>query len=61
LVDQFIVVVGSNSVKALAEFGAESLPEAAPLLLIRVCMVTHILALVVEGLGILQHRVSPLG
>jgi hypothetical protein len=52
-VDQFIVAVSTNSVEALTELGVESLSETVPLLLIWICMITCILAQVVEGLDIL--------
>jgi hypothetical protein len=42
------------------ELGVEPSPEVVPLLLIRVCMITHILAQVIESLGVLQYRASPL-
>jgi hypothetical protein len=43
-VDQFIVVVGLDGVKALMELCVESPPKAVSLFLIGVCMISSILA-----------------
>jgi hypothetical protein len=42
-----------NSVEALTKLGVESPAETITLLFVRICMITRILAQVVEGLGIL--------
>jgi hypothetical protein len=52
-VDQFIVTVGPNGVETVAELSVEPPPEPVPLLLISVCVVSGILAQVIEGLSIL--------
>jgi hypothetical protein len=57
---QFIVAIGTTSVEALMEPGAEPSLESVPLLFIKVCMITRILAQVIESLVILQHGVGPL-
>jgi hypothetical protein len=44
----------------VAELSAEPPPEPVPLLLVGVCMISGILAQVIEGLSILQHCPVPL-
>jgi hypothetical protein len=59
-VDQLIEAICSDSVKTFPQLGVETPVEAVSLLLIRISMVTCILAHVVEGLSILQYRVGSL-
>jgi hypothetical protein len=42
------------------ELSTEAPPEHVPLLLISVCMISCILAQVIEGLSVLQHSTVPL-
>jgi hypothetical protein len=49
-----------NSVEVLTELGVEPSSEAVSLFLIRVYMITCILAQIIESLGILQHGAGPL-
>jgi hypothetical protein len=59
-VDQLIEAISSDSVKTFPQLGVETPAEAVSLLLIRISMVTCILAQVVEGLSVLQYRVGSL-
>jgi hypothetical protein len=43
-VDQLIIAIGPNSVETLPELGAEASSESVTSLLIRVSMITHVLA-----------------
>jgi hypothetical protein len=54
-VDQLIVTVGPNGVETITELSAEPPPEPVALLLIRICMISSILAQVIKSLSILQH------
>jgi hypothetical protein len=54
-VDQLIVAVGLDGVEAVMELSAEPPSEPVPLLLVRVCVISDILAQVIEGLSKLQH------
>jgi hypothetical protein len=54
-VDQLIVAVGPDGVETITELSAEPPPEPVSLLLIRVCVISSILAQVIKSLGILQH------
>jgi hypothetical protein len=59
-VDQLIEAISPNSVETFPQLGVETSAEAVSLLLIRISMVTCILAQVVEGLSILQYRAGSL-
>jgi hypothetical protein len=59
-VDQLIEAITSDSVKTFPQLGVETPAEAVSLLLIRISMVTCILAQVVEGLSVLQYRAGSL-
>jgi hypothetical protein len=52
-VDQYIVAVCIDSVEALTKLGVEPSLETVPLIFIRVCMITRVLAQVIKGLSIL--------
>jgi hypothetical protein len=52
-VDQLIIVVGPDGVETVTELSAEPLSEPVPLLLGCVCVISGILAQVIEGLSIL--------
>jgi hypothetical protein len=54
-VDQLIVAVGSDGVETVTELSADPPPEPVSLLLIRICMISSILAQVIKSLSILQH------
>jgi hypothetical protein len=54
-VDQLIIAVGPDGVETVTELSAEPPSEPVPLLLICVCVISGILAQVIEGLSILQH------
>jgi hypothetical protein len=58
-VDQLIETVNPNSVETLTQLAVETSVETVPLL-IRICVITRILARVIEGLGILQHSAGSL-
>ena len=55
-IDQLIEAISPDSVETLTQLGVETSAETVSLLLIRICMITCILAQVVEGLSILQCR-----
>jgi hypothetical protein len=59
-VDQLIEAISLDSVETLTQLGVETPVEAVSLLFIRVSMIPHVLAHVIEGLGILQHSMCPL-
>jgi hypothetical protein len=59
-VDQLIEAISPDSVESFPQLGVETPAEAVSLLLIRIGMVTCILAHVVEGLSVLQHRAGSL-
>jgi hypothetical protein len=59
-VDKLIEAINTDSVEAFPQLGVETPAEAVSLLLIRICMITCILAQVVEGLSILQYRAGSL-
>jgi hypothetical protein len=59
-VDQLIEAISPNSVESFPQLGVETPAEAVSLLLIRINMVTCILAQVVEGLSVLQYRAGSL-
>jgi hypothetical protein len=59
-VDQLIEVISLDNVETFPQLGVETPAEAVCLLLIRISMVTYILAQVVEGLSILQDRAGSL-
>jgi hypothetical protein len=55
-VDQLIEAICPDSVESFPQLGVETPTTAVSLLLIRISMVTCILAQVVEGLSVLQYR-----
>jgi hypothetical protein len=59
-VDQLIEAICPDSVESFPQLGVETPAEAISLLLIRIGMVTCILAQVVEGLSVLQYRAGSL-
>jgi hypothetical protein len=59
-VDQLIEAISTDSVESFPQLGVETPTEAVSLLLIRISMITCILAQVVEGLSILQDRAGSL-
>jgi hypothetical protein len=59
-VDQLIEAISPDSVETFSQLGVETSAEAVSLLLIRISMVTCILAQVVEGLSVLQYRACSL-
>jgi hypothetical protein len=59
-VDQLIEAISTDSVEAFPQLGVETPAEAVSLLLIRISVITCILAQVVEGLSILQDRAGSL-
>jgi hypothetical protein len=59
-VDQLIEAISPDSVESFPQLGVETPVKAISLLLIRIDMVTCILAQVVEGLSVLQYRVCSL-
>jgi hypothetical protein len=59
-VDQLIEAISPDSVETFPQLGVETPAEVVSLLLIRISMITCILAQVVEGLSILQYRASSL-
>jgi hypothetical protein len=54
-VDHLIEAISPDSVESFPQLGVETPAEAVSLLLIRIGMVTSILAQVVEGLSVLQY------
>jgi hypothetical protein len=59
-VDQLIEAIVPDSVETFPQLGVETPAEAVSLLLIRISMITCVLAQVVEGLSVLQYRVGSL-
>jgi hypothetical protein len=59
-VDQLIEAISPDNVEMFPQLGAETPAEAVSLLLIGINMITCVLAHVIEGLSILQYRVSSL-
>jgi hypothetical protein len=59
-VDQVIEAISTDSVETFPQLGVETPAEVVSLLLIRISMVTCILAYVVEGLSIPQYRAGSL-
>ena len=59
-IHQLIKIVGANKVKTLLELGVKTTAEMILLLGIAVCMITDILAQVVEDLCVLQHSAGSL-
>jgi hypothetical protein len=59
-VAQLIEAICPDSVKTFPQLGVETPAEAVSLLLIRISMVTCILAHVIEGLSVLQYRAGSL-
>jgi hypothetical protein len=59
-VDQLIEAIGPDSVETFRQLGVKTPAEAVSLLLVRISMITCILAQVVEGLSVLQYRAGSL-
>ena len=59
-VDQLIEAISPDSVETFPQLGIETSTEVVSLLLIRISMVTCILAHVVEGLTVLKYRAGSL-
>jgi hypothetical protein len=59
-VDQLIEAISTDSVGTFPQLGVETPAEAVSLLLVRISMITCILAHVVEGLSVLQYHVGSL-
>jgi hypothetical protein len=59
-VDQLIEAISSDSVETFPQLDIETPAEAVSLLLIRISMISYILAQVIEGLSILQYRAGSL-
>jgi hypothetical protein len=59
-VDQLIEAICPDSVESFPQLGVETSAEVVSLLLIRISMVTCILAQVIEGLSVLQYRAGSL-
>jgi hypothetical protein len=54
-VDQLIEAISPDSVETFPQFGVETPAEAVSLLLVRINMITCVLAQLVEGLSVLQY------
>jgi hypothetical protein len=59
-VDQLIEAISPDSVETFSQLGVETPAKAVSLLLIRISMIPCILAQVIEGLSVLQHRAGSL-
>jgi hypothetical protein len=59
-VDQLIEAINPDSVETFSQLGVETPAEAVSLLLVRISMISCILAQVIEGLSVLQYRVGSL-
>jgi hypothetical protein len=59
-VDQLIEAISPDSVETLPQHGIKTPAEAVSLLLIRISMITCVLAQVIESLSILQYRAGSL-
>jgi hypothetical protein len=59
-VDQLIEAIGPDSVETFPQLGVETPTEAVSLLLVKISMITCILAQVIEGLSVLQYRAGSL-
>ena len=59
-VDQLIEAVSPDSVESFLQLGVKTPAEAVSLLLIRISMITCVLAQVVEGLSVLQYHAGSL-
>jgi hypothetical protein len=59
-VDQLIETISPDSVETFPQLGVETPEEAVSLLLVRISMITCVLAQVVEGLSVLQYRAGSL-
>jgi hypothetical protein len=59
-VDQLIEAISTDSVEMFPQLGVETPAEAVSLLLIRINMITSILAQVIKGLSVLQYRAGSL-
>ena len=60
LIHQLIKTVGADKVETLLELGVKTMAEMILLLGIAVCMITSILAQVIEDLCILKHSAGSL-
>jgi hypothetical protein len=59
-VDQLIETISPDSVETFLQLGVETPAKAVSLLLVRISMITCVLAQVVEGLSVLQYRAGSL-
>ena len=59
-IHQLIKTVGADKVETLLELGVKTTAETIPLLGIAVCMMTGVLAQVIENLCVLKHSVGSL-
>jgi hypothetical protein len=59
-VDQLIEAISPDSVKAFSQLSIETPAEAVSVLLIRISMISCILAQVIEVLSVLQYRAGSL-
>ena len=57
---QLIKIIRGDKVEALRELGVKTTAETILLLGIAIGMIAHVLAQVIEDLGILQHRMGSL-
>ena len=57
---QLIKTIGADKVETLLELGFKTTVETILLLGIAIGMIAHVLAQVIEDLGILQHRMGSL-
>jgi hypothetical protein len=59
-VDQLIEAISPDSVETFSQLGVETPAEAVSLLLVKISMISCILAQVIEGLSVLQYRAGSL-
>ena len=59
-VDQLIEAISPDSVETLTQLGIETPMEVVSLFLIRISMISCVLAQIIEGLSILQYRAGSL-
>jgi hypothetical protein len=60
LIHQLIKIVGADKVEMLLELGVKTTPEMILLLGITICMITGVLAQVIEDLSVLKHSAGSL-
>jgi hypothetical protein len=59
-VDQLIEAISPDSVETFSQLGVETPEEAVSPLLVRISMISYILAQVIKGLSVLQYRAGSL-